>query len=116
MIDDVYVTNTSTRLGESRVAVLYPSADTAHADWTPSTGTDHYALVDETTVNSDTDYVASGTVGDLDLYEVGDLPFTPESIHAVQVTTCARKETPRPARCSVRSSPAQRRPTGRRTR
>ena len=35
-------------------------------------------LVDETTVNSDTDYVASAVAGDLDLYEVGDLPFTPE--------------------------------------
>jgi hypothetical protein len=34
--------------------------------------------VDETTVNSDTDYVASAVAGDLDLYEVGDLPFTPE--------------------------------------
>ena len=89
-IDDVYVTNSGARLGESRVAALYPNADTADADWTPSTGTDHYALVDETTVNSDADYVASGTVGDLDLYETGDLPFVPDSIHAVQVTMCAR--------------------------
>jgi hypothetical protein len=32
------------------------------------------------------------SAGDLDLYEVGDLPFTPESIHAVQVTMCARKD------------------------
>ena len=32
------------------------------------------------------------TVGDLDLYEVGDLPFTPDSIHAVQVSMCARKD------------------------
>ena len=43
-------------------------------------------------VNSDADYVASGTVGDLDLYETGDLPFVPDSVHAVQVTTCARKD------------------------
>jgi hypothetical protein len=28
-VDDVYITNAATRLGESRVAVLYPSADTA---------------------------------------------------------------------------------------
>jgi hypothetical protein len=67
------------------VDVLYPNADTADADRSPSAGTDHYAVVDETTVNGDTDYVASGTAGDLDLYEVGDLPFTPDSIHPVQV-------------------------------
>jgi hypothetical protein len=91
-IDDVYVTNTSTRLGESRVAVLYPNADTADADWAPSTGVDHFATVDETTVNGDTDYVASGTAGDLDLYEVTDLGVTPDSIQAVQVTMCARKD------------------------
>jgi len=55
----------------------------------PRAGTDHYALVDEATVNSDADYVASGTVGDLDLYGLGDLPFTADAIHAVQVTVCA---------------------------
>jgi len=91
-IDDVYITNSGTRLGESRVAVLYPNADTADADWIPSTGTDHYATVDETTVNGDTDYVASGTVGALDLYEVSDLGVTPDTIHAVQETMCARKD------------------------
>jgi hypothetical protein len=91
-IDDVYITNGGTRLGESRVVVLYPNADTADADWTPRTGVDHFATVDETTVNGDTDYVASGTVGDLDLYEMSDLGVTPDSIHAVQVTMCARKD------------------------
>jgi hypothetical protein len=60
-IDDVYITNTSTRLGESRVVVLYPNADTADADWTRSTGVDHYATVDETTVNGDTDTSSAST-------------------------------------------------------
>ena len=70
--------------------MLYPNADTPDAGWASNSGTDHYALVDETTVNGDTDYVASGTAGDLDLHEVGDLPFTPESIHAVQGTMRAQ--------------------------
>ena len=61
-----------------------------------------------TTVNGDTDYIASGTVGDLDLYEVGDLPFTPDSIHAVQVTMCARKDdaATREVRSKVKSGAA----------
>jgi hypothetical protein len=107
-IDDVYITHGGTRLGESRVVVLYPNADTADADWTPRTGVDHFATVDETTVNGDTDYVASGTVGDLDLYEMSDLPFTPDIIHAVQVTMCARKDdaATREVRSKVKSGAA----------
>ena len=59
-------------------------------------------------VNSDADYVASGTVGDLDLYETGDLPFVPDSVHAVQVTTCARKNdaATREVRSKVKSGAA----------
>jgi hypothetical protein len=64
--------------------------------------------VDETTVNGDTDYVASGTVGDLDLYDVADLGVTPDSIQAVQVTLCARKDdaASREVRCTVKSGAA----------
>jgi hypothetical protein len=98
----------ATRLGESRVLVLYPTADTADTDWAPSRGVDHYATVDETTVNGDTDYVASGTVGDLDLYDVSDLGVTPDSIQAVQVTLCARNDdaASREVRCRVKSGAA----------
>jgi len=107
-VDDVYVTNVSTRLGESRVVVLYPNADTADADWTPSTGVDHFATVDETTVNGDTDYVVSGTVGDLDLYDVTDLGVTPDSVQAVRVTLCARNDdaASREVRSKVKSGAA----------
>jgi hypothetical protein len=72
------------------------------------TGGDHYATVDETTVNGDTDYVASGTVGDLDLYDVSDLGVTPASIQAVQVTMCARKDdaATREVRSKVKSGAA----------
>ena len=103
----MYVTNTATRLGESRVLVLYPNADTADADWTPSAGADHYATIDEA-VNGDTDYVASGTVGALDVCELSDLGVTPDSIQAAQVTMCARKDdaASREVRCKVKSGAA----------
>lgn len=52
-------------------AALVPSSDTAQIDWTPSTGTDNYALVDEVPP-SDTDYVSSLTMGNIDMYELGD--------------------------------------------
>jgi hypothetical protein len=89
--DDIYV-NDGTRLGPCRVDTLRPTADTAEADWTPSAGADHYALVDETTISGDTDYVSATTPGDLDLYEMGNLSFTPDTVHAVQVTMVARKD------------------------
>jgi hypothetical protein len=53
--------------------MLRPTADTAEADWTPSAGADHYAMVDEATINGDTDYVSADISGDLDLYEMANL-------------------------------------------
>jgi hypothetical protein len=89
--DDIYV-SVGTRLGPSRVDTLRPTADTADADWTPSAGADHYAVVDENTVNGDTDYVSAATPGELDLYAMASLGFTPDTVHAVQVTMVARKD------------------------
>jgi hypothetical protein len=90
--DDIYVTDSDTRLGDSRVITVVPSADTADSDWAPSTGADNYAMVDEVQVNGDTDYVASATPGDLDFYALGDLGVSPDTIHAVQLMMCARKD------------------------
>jgi hypothetical protein len=90
--DDVYVIDQSTRLGECRIVTLYPNGATADADWTPSGGGNNYEKVDEAQVNGDTDYVASATPGDLDIYALGDLGFTPDTIHSLQLTMCARKD------------------------
>jgi hypothetical protein len=89
--DDIYV-NDGTRLGPSRLDTLRPTAGTAEAGWPPRAGADHYAAVDETTINGDTDYVSAATPGDLDLYEMGNLGFTPDTVHAVQITMVARKD------------------------
>jgi hypothetical protein len=103
--DDLYMTNTATRVGERRIDVLRPSADTAQKDWTPSTGTNNSALVDDTTFNDDTDYVSASTVGNKDLYDIGNLGFTPAAITALQVTYRARKDdaTTREIRANVKS-------------
>jgi hypothetical protein len=90
--DDIYVTDQGTRLGECRVVTLYPNGATADADWTPSGGEDNYEQVDESQVDGDTSYVASDTPGDLDIYTVTDLGFVPDTVHAAQLTMCARKD------------------------
>lgn len=90
--DDIYVIDQGTRLGECRIVTLYPDGATADADWSPSGGGNNYEKVDEAQVNGDTDYVASATPGDLDIYTVTDLGFVPDTVHAVQLTMCARKD------------------------
>jgi len=44
-------------LGSVSVTALTPDSDVATAGWTLSTGTDGYALIDETPPNDDTDYI-----------------------------------------------------------
>lgn len=57
-------------LGDLRMTVHSPTGPGSVAQWTPSTGA-NYAAVDEMPV-SDTDYVASGTSGQRDLYAFSD--------------------------------------------
>jgi hypothetical protein len=71
--DDLYVCDGSggvndTFLGDHRiVCVVASSGNGTNVDWSPSTGSDHGALVDENPAN-DTDYNQSGTVGHRDTY------------------------------------------------
>ncbi len=90
--DDLYVTDTATKLGECKVETCRPTADVSGAtDFTPSTGSSHFALVDETTCNGDTDYNSGSTVGHKDRFTHAGLSTTPATIHAVQVTAFAQK-------------------------
>lgn len=91
LFDDLYVVNTLGRLGERRVETLYPAADTAQSDFTPLSGSDNYAMVDEATADGDTSYVQASTVGNLDLYTIGAMSSTPTDIDAVQISAFAIK-------------------------
>lgn len=76
--DDFYVLDTSGSvnndfLGSRKVNTIFPTAEGDQIDWTPSTGSDNSALVDDNPHNSDTDYVSSGTSGHQDIYQHGDL-------------------------------------------
>lgn len=88
--DDVYVTDSATRLGERRVETLYPTGDVAQG-WSRSAGATNYSLVDELTVNGDTDYVQASTVGDVDTYDFGTVSSTPTAIDAVQIVSYGLK-------------------------
>lgn len=78
-------------VGDVRVDCLYPIED-VQDDFTPSTGSDHWALVDEPTAPNFTDYTDGFAVGDRDsfLYE----PIPPldySTIFGVQVTALVHK-------------------------
>jgi hypothetical protein len=103
--DDLYVTNTSTKLGECKVETIRPSADTAQKDWTPNSGANNYSRVNTTTMDDDTTYNASATVGNKDLFDLADLATVPNSIKAVQTVFVARKDdaTTRTARVNMKN-------------
>lgn len=95
-IDDVYCLDGSGSvnnnfLGNRKVVTIFPDGDVVgYTDFTPSSGTDHYALVDENPVNDDTDYVASSTPNHTDLWDyaaISDLG----AIAGLQINTQARE-------------------------
>jgi hypothetical protein len=77
--DDIYVCDGSGGihddfLGDKVVLGILPTADGAATDWVPSTGTDHFAMVDDlASTPVDSDYNQSNVDGDIDLYEFGNL-------------------------------------------
>lgn len=77
-------------IGPQKIVTLAPNGDTADKDFNRSTGSDNYALVDETVPNGDTDYVEAAVVGYRDLYDFGSLSETPAAVAAVAVTASVK--------------------------
>ena len=96
MFDDLYVCNllgsiNNNFLGDCRVDSLFPTSDGNYAQFTCSTGSSHFTLVDETTPNT-TDYNSDATVGHRDSYGYSDLPaLTTQNIYGVQVCQASTK-------------------------
>lgn len=85
-LDDLYVLNSEGStfndfLGLVRLETLDPDGDGSRTDLTPSTGTDHYALVND---GSDSTYV-EGSAGDGDLYDFADTADSDSILGVFQV-------------------------------
>lgn len=111
-VDDFYILNTSGSapnnnfLGDVRIDAIYPSSDGNYTQWTPSTGVNHYAVVDESTPNT-TDYVSDATNGNKDSYGMTNVPaLTAQTIYGVMVRAAALKDDAgaRSLKVGVRSS------------
>lgn len=81
-------------LGDIHIEALRPQTDAVaagtNAGLTPSSGTDHGAMVDEATPNSDTDYNAGATAGVKDTYNYPSMVNT-GTIYGIQTCLHARK-------------------------
>jgi hypothetical protein len=89
-LDDLYVLDSSgsvnnTYLGEQRVNALLPSAAGASTQFTPSTGSNNWDLVNDVPP-SDSTYNSSSTSGHRDTYTLAN-PVVVGTIHGVQVVT-----------------------------
>jgi hypothetical protein len=89
--DLVLCSGASQNIGELEVITQGPVGD-VRKQWTPLTGTDNYAMVDDLPPNADTDYNSSVTPGNIDLQQFPVLPVTPDSIFCVSHFMGARKE------------------------
>ena len=87
---DDLVIDDSEWIGNTAILGLSPSGAGSNTNWTPSAGS-NYQTVDEVPA-SDADYNAVNSVDQIDTFAMGDLPFSPESIKAVQVSVRAQKE------------------------
>lgn len=115
LLDDIYVADSSGSvnndfLGPTVVELLQPDSDGSDSDWTPSSGTNHAALIDEAqnmsgSGLSETDYISSGTSGDLDLFNYTDVDILggASAIHGVQVNSWRRITGEEPADLLIKS-------------
>lgn len=91
-IDDLHTWSGNDDKGNSRVLGRLPASDGNYTAWSLSTGTDHYANVDDAAPDGDSTYNYSGTTGQRDSYvmQPSSLPGS-ATILAVGVTAVARK-------------------------
>ena len=72
-LDDLYICNglgsvNNGFLGAVRIYTGVPVSDATPLDWTPSTGTTHYSLVNEIPPDNGSTYVSDNVVSDVDQY------------------------------------------------
>lgn len=101
IIDDLVIWNDAGTLyndfvGDRRCFTSFPNADETLQEWTPSTGTSGFAMIDESTP-SDTDYVEALANGDISEFEKDVIGINTNDIAAVQIIGRALKDDTGPA-------------------
>ena len=79
-------------LGDVQVYTLMPTADDDTMDWTPSEGSDGYAMIDDEVPDGDDTYISSDTPDAQAVFELDNLPDENMRVLAVQPFVVARKD------------------------
>lgn len=82
----------NTRLGPARVDAQAPTSDGNYTAWTLSTGSSHFAVVDEAQGNGDTDYASTATAGNKESYNHAALVASAATIVFVQLDAQVKRE------------------------
>lgn len=89
---DVYVNNTASSFdGDIIILAVRPNGDVV-SNWTTSTGTTHYTLVNEIYSDLDASYVYTTVSGSQDIYTWEDIPAFTGIIQSIQISFIARKD------------------------
>lgn len=81
-------------MGDMKWTVYLPTADTATTDWTRSSGSNDYEMIDDTTPgdhDGDSTYLSDATAGHVSLFDFADITSTPATIYAVQASVAVKK-------------------------
>ena len=112
LFDDFYLLDNSgsdntTRLNQPIIRASFPDADTAQEDWTLSTGSDSWDLLEDVPILEST-YISSSTVTDKTDLTTTNVGSNFTTIYATQSRMFALKDdaTARGATCSMKSSSA----------
>jgi hypothetical protein len=90
VFDDMYIDDAGFQ-GPIKIEGLFPTAEGATINFTPSTGTDNSANVDENPKNDDTDYNSSAdTASNKDLFTTQNLSNVDGGIIGVQISSMCR--------------------------
>lgn len=89
--DDFFaVAGNSTVLSDVAIATLVPDADEAPQDWTPSIGTDGFAVIDDLPYN-DATFIEAANSLDVSRFALIDAPPNTFQVHAIQTQYRAQK-------------------------
>jgi len=87
--DDFNIVDGSGFLGDSYVRDIFPESDGDDSEWTPDSGTDHFARIDETPHDGDTSHL-EGALADRDLFNLPAQNIGGQ-IHGVQLNAIAKR-------------------------
>lgn len=94
LMDDMYISNSATPLGDCRVETHFPDADGTYEEWaTSDASADSFSVVDDGTASTwENDWIQSDTAGQRSTFtSAAAFAATPQTIHGVSIFAVAEQ-------------------------